>query len=407
MIKKVIFFTVIKVCLPFVLFAQYFITPPLLVPFMSSAPEIESRAAVMIDMATGALLYSKNPRMEIPPASLTKLMTMHIVLNEVEAGRISLDDIVELTRESWAQSQPRGSSLMFLAPGQIVTLREIMLGMAVPSGNDAAVAAALHIASSVSEFIGMMNAEARRMGLYTTRFSDTSGVSRRNITTAVEYAYFARQYITLHPYTLNDFHSVTVFSYPLAENVAPQFQARPGTITQTNRNNLLYNFPGVDGLKTGYIPASGNNLALTAQRGDTRFILILLGAPSVQVRDVDCTNLLEWAFANFKTVRPHVQEIEDARLWKGKENTVQLKVEAPLDFTSPVYRSNNLFYDIVIFDPLIAPLPEGFHAGDLIISDLFGEVNRVPIITAVEYQRGNIFKRIWHSIVLLFNGNRH
>ena len=400
--RKFIFLTFLVIFPPFVLFAQYFSTPPLIAHYLQDAPVIESRAAVMIDMATGTLLYSKNPSMGIPPASLTKIMTMHLVLKEIDAGRISLDDVVTITHESWAQSQPRGSSLMFLAPGQIVTLREIMLGMAVPSGNDAAVAAALHIAPSVSEFVNMMNIEARRMGLTFTRFSDTSGVSRRNNTTAEEYAYFASQYITLHPYTLEDFHSVTVFSYPLAANVAPQYQSRPGTITQTNRNNLLYNFPGVDGLKTGYIPASGNNLALTAERDNTRIVLVLLGASSTQVRDVDCTNLLGWAFENFKTVRPRVPVIENARLWKGSEDIVQLNIAASLDFTSPVNRSYNLYYDTVFFEPLIAPLPEGFHAGDLIISDDFGEVNRAPLITASAYERGNFFKRLWHSIVLLF-----
>ena len=390
--------------LPFCLPAQYFNTPSLLVPYVKDAPEIGSRAAVMIDAETGALLYSKNPDEEISPASLTKLMTLHLVMREIEEGRASYDEIIPVTVESWAQSQPPRSSLMFLAPGQIVTLREIMVGLSVSSGNDAAVALALRLAPNMDIFARMMTEEARRMGLYVTRFTESSGISEYNITTAGEFAYFCRQYIRLHPYSLTDLHSVPVFSYPLAHNVPEIYRNNPRTITQENRNNLLKTFPGVDGMKTGYIDESGYNIALTAQREDTRFIAVILGTPAesgARIRDEDGTRLLSWAFENFKTVRADVY-LEKERLWKGKENEVRLILGEGADFTSPLDRANTLIYETVIPDPLIAPLPAGFLAGYLVISDEYGELNRVPLVTAYSYERGNFFKRLWHSILLLF-----
>jgi D-alanyl-D-alanine carboxypeptidase (penicillin-binding protein 5/6) len=406
MCKKVYFLFWFALVFPFCLSAQYFFTPNLLVSYVKDAPETGSRAAVLIDAETGALLYSKNPDEQISPASLTKLMTLHLVMNEIEEGRASYDEIVPVTVESWAQSQPPRSSLMFLAPGQIVTLREIMIGLAVPSGNDAAVAVALRLAPSMDIFARMMTEEARRMGLYVTRFTESSGISEYNMTTAAEFAYFCRQYINLHPYSLREFHSVPVFSYPMAHNVPEIYRNNPRTITQDNRNNLLKTFPGVDGLKTGYIDESGYNIALTAQRDDTRFIAVILGAPAgpggSRIRDSDGSRLLSWAFENFKTVRAGDIRIEKERLWKGKENEVRLIIGESADFTSPFDRANTLTFETVIPNPLIAPLPAGFPAGYLVISDGYGELNRVPLITAYSYEKGNIFKRIWHSILLFF-----
>ncbi|MCL2244719.1 MAG: D-alanyl-D-alanine carboxypeptidase [Treponema sp.] len=393
-----------------ILYAQYFTPSQLLYPYTIYPPQIVSRSAIMIDAHTGTLLYSKNPDLEIPPASLTKLMTMHLVMNEIEAGRASLEEIVPLTVDSWAQRQPEGSSLMFLEPRQIVTLREIMLGMSISSGNDAAVAAALRFAPTMEEFAAMMTSEARRMGLHVTRFVESSGISELNVTNAEEYAHFCRQYLELHPQSLNDFHSVEVFYYPMAHNVPEHLRRNLITYTHYNRNNLLRIFSGTDGLKTGFIDESGYNIAVTAQRDQTRIIAVLMGAPSQRggdrIRDADTERLLTWAFENFKTIRPEIDPIENPRLWKGREKTVKLVFSEPPDFTSPIDRAEKLFFTTFIPNPLIAPLQAGYTAGYYIISDELGELRRIPLITAEAYERGNIFRRIWHSFLLLFNKNK-
>jgi D-alanyl-D-alanine carboxypeptidase (penicillin-binding protein 5/6) len=332
-------------------------------------------------------------------------MTMHLVQKEIAEGRASFNEIVPIGVESWAQSQPPRSSLMFLAPGQIVTLREIMIGLAVPSGNDAAVAAALRFAPTMQDFAAMMTAEAMRMGLSHTRFTEASGISEDNMTTAAEFAAFCREYVCLHPQSVTEFHSVPVFAYPQADNVPAAFRDNPHTIVQYNRNSLLKSFPGVDGLKTGYIDEAGYNIALTAQRDATRFIAVILGAPAHpggdRIRDADGVRLLSWAFDTFKTVRPSIGGIEAARLWKGRANTVQLTLAEPADFTAPLNRAGSLRMEAVINHPLVAPLPAGFIAGHLALYDEQGEVHRVPLVTAHSCEQGNIFKRLWHSIRLL------
>jgi len=429
--EKIICFVLFVFCFSFNVSAQYFYTPQLLAPYIENAPNIISRAAVLVDAETGTLLYWKNGDDQIPPASLTKLMTMHLIMKEIEEGRASYDELVPVTEASWAQRQPPRSSLMFLEPGQIVTLREILLGLAVSSGNDASVAAALRLAPDMDAFARLMTLQAREMGLTVTRFVESSGYSNENMTTANEFTFFCYQYIKMHPDSLRDFHSVQSFSYPLAVNVPERRRYNFQTVTQSSNNTLLRTFPGVDGLKTGFIPDSGYNIALTAERENTRFVLVLLGAPSeprvgARIRAQDSTRILTWAFENFKTVRPDNGErvtenkgqkaergadnqikiydgfLKNIKLWKGRENSVEIKLAASAVFTSPADRANTLSYETVVMGNLTAPLLQDHPIGYLVINDEYGELNRVPLLTVKAYERGNIFKRIWHSILLLF-----
>ena len=387
-----------------------FDTPPLLVPHLTGMPEVSARAVVLIDAATGAVLYARNPGVEIPPASMTKVVAMHLVQNAVAAGRASMDEIVPIGVESWAQNQPPFSSLMFLEPGQTVTLRELMLGLAVPSGNDASVAVAMHFSPSVDEFSAEMTREMRRMGLSRTRFVEPSGISDENMTTAAEFAAFTREYLRLHPQSLAEFHSVREFAFPTAANVRPALRANPGTIVQEIRNTLLWTFPGVDGLKTGFIPASGFNVALTAARDDTRFIAVILGSATAAGRNRDGDLLLSWAFDNFRTVRLTTPRIEPARLWKGGDRFAALQPVEPLMFTAPIGRMGDraapLWFAVELDGPLVAPLPAFHPAGWLVLADDAGEVHRVRLVTAREYQRGNVFRRVWGAIRLFFMGLR-
>jgi D-alanyl-D-alanine carboxypeptidase (penicillin-binding protein 5/6) len=373
-------------------------------------PELGSRAAALLDASTGTLLYAKNAEDPIPPASLTKLMTMHLALREVAAGRASLDETVPLPRESWAVNQPPRSSLMFLDGNQRVSLRELLLGLAVPSGNDAAVAVALRFAPTVEDFAAAMTGEARRMGLHVTRFVEPSGISEFNLTTAGEFARFCREYLALHPGVLEEYHSVREFAYPKAANLLqngrPEPQTAAGTIVQYNRNSLLGLLEGVDGLKTGYIDEAGYNIALTAERRGTRFIAVILGAPrgsyGEQIRTEDGRRLLTWAFEHYRTLRPDLGELPPLRIWKGKKNLVPVIPGAALEFTALAGRGSSLHWEIEENQPLLAPLPAGSSVGTLTLYDTLGELRRIPLVSAEDIEAGGFFKRIWDSLRLFF-----
>ncbi|MBQ9238229.1 MAG: D-alanyl-D-alanine carboxypeptidase, partial [Treponema sp.] len=290
---------------------------------------ISARAAIVVDTASGAVLYEKNADDVIPPASMTKLAVMYVVFAEIAAGRIALDDVVPLPPESWASHMPPHSSLMFLGKNQRVTLDELLTGLAVSSGNDAAAAIAAYVSGGMPAFITRMNSEMAALGLTRTHFVDASGYSEKNTTTARDMAAFARIYILRYPEALTRYHARLSFTYPAEHNLAPEDRGKPRAqdwsqglsdsitmgIHQENTNKLLGVLDGCDGLKTGYIDESGYNLALTATRNGTRFLSVTLGGPGKTVQEGnehrmrDGTALMEWAFAHFadckKTDRLH------------------------------------------------------------------------------------------------------
>lgn len=281
--------------------------------------DIKAASAIIIDTASGSILFEKKADKVIPPASMTKLAVMYVAFQEIAEGHISLSDVVPLPKDCWACNMPPHSSLMFLGEGQHVTVAELLTGLAVCSGNDAAYALADYISGSMDAFILRMNSEMKNLGLKETRYVESSGYSADNSTTAREMAEFARVYINKYPEALTDYHSRLTYTYPAIENLSPEDQKKPTAqnfskglpahltmgITQENTNKLLGKLPGCDGLKTGYIDESGYNIALTARRDRTRFLSVTMGGPGRNVlegnkyRAEDGTTLMEWAFRSF------------------------------------------------------------------------------------------------------------
>lgn len=280
--------------------------------------QIGAESAILIDVTTGSVIWEKNADQVIPPASMTKLFAMYVVEQEVAAGRLNYNDIIPLPPECWACNMPPHSSLMFLGKGQIVSLEELLLGLSICSGNDAAYALAYAVCGSMEEFVNRMNEVAWNVGLTHTHFVESSGYSEQNTTTAREMAAFCRLYILEHPDSLRRFHSLPSFTYPKEKNMAPgdRYGAQDWTnglpehitmgITQENTNPLLGKLAGCDGLKTGYIDESGYNLALTAQRDGTRFLSVTMKGQGHNAREgqagrvTDGTAIMETAFGTFR-----------------------------------------------------------------------------------------------------------
>ncbi|MBQ9281920.1 MAG: D-alanyl-D-alanine carboxypeptidase [Treponema sp.] len=274
--------------------------------------DVWAGAAILIDASNGCVLFEKNADEIIPPASIAKLFVMYIVFKDAEAGKVSLDDVVPLPERSWAINMPRDASLMFLGQGQIVTLRELLKGLAVASGNDAALAVADYISGSTKAFVERMNEECAALGLSHTHFVEPSGYDEHNVTTARELAAFCCEYIKRFPQGVEEFHSAPSIKYPLEKNLPPWQKAKGDStaIYQKNTNPLLGVMEGCDGIKTGFIYESRYNLALTAKRNGVRFISVTMmgsGVGSKQGnagRVHDGTEMMEWAFSSFADFTP-------------------------------------------------------------------------------------------------------
>jgi D-alanyl-D-alanine carboxypeptidase (penicillin-binding protein 5/6) len=397
------------------LYPQYIVSA-LPYPVTPADLAVHSGSAILIDAATGSILYEKNADAVIPPASMTKLVVMYVVFQEIATGRISLDDVVPLPPESWAVNAPPQSSLMFLAEGQTVTLRELLLGLAVASGNDAAVAVAHYVSGSVDKFIERMNREMEILGLEKTRFVEPSGYSELNLTTPREFAAFARVYLSRYPESLEAFHSQPSITYPQEHNLPEWHQDKEQAIFQQSTNKLLGVLPGCDGLKTGFIYESGYNLSLTAQRGKTRFISITMKGPGTgsvegnRYRVADGTTLMEWAFSCFAThFKQAIKPMSVPVLGGGKNkvsvapaHTTPLTVPALFKEQSPSMAASAITTQISIPAYVHAPLQTGDVVGK--VAYVLGDVvlEEVPLIAVTSVEKGNGFKQLVDKLALKF-----
>lgn len=343
-----------------------------------AAPQlsVHAQSAIVIDTHNGMILYEKNADALIPPASMTKLVVMYVVFQAIDAGKIHFDDIVPLPPESWAINAPPHSSLMFLAEGQQVTLKELLLGLAVASGNDAAIAVAHYIAGSQKKFIALMNKEIQMLGLQKTHFVDSSGYSENNITTAREFATFARVYLKRYPESLQMFHLVKSMQYPQAHNIPTWRYERDKPIFQKNTNPALGKIEGVTGLKTGFIFESGYNLALSLERDNTQILAITMRGPGSNSKEGnkfrldDAQNIANFAYEYVRFIPQTTWLPKEDTLTKncsvigGEKNNLTAITFNTADLIIP-HNAEKLSYRFILPQYMYAPIQVGQKIGTI------------------------------------------
>ncbi len=396
--KLVGFLISIYTTIPFVLEANPSSLPP--------PPRVTSLAAILMDATTGTILYEKNPDLPHPPASLTKVVTIHILLDKIKKGEISWQTPVPLPPESWAVHQPSDSSLMFLGPNQRATVQDILQGLAVASGNDAAIAAALFVSGSVSAFAQKMNQEVERLGLKNLYFVEPSGYDASNRITAREFALFLKFYLEAHPESLNTLHSLREFTYPRPENVENGQKVRP--ITQFNKNSLVYTYPWADGIKTGFLYESGFNLAATAKKNGTRLLVVILGTTdsnprkAIQTRNDEAVRLLEYGFAHFMTKEVPLPPLTSIRVWKGATQSFTPSVPSSIPVT--VRRERESYIQVQCTQTFFveAPVQPTTVIGNLRVYDGRTVLREANLLAGVEIPRGSWFHVAKDTILVFF-----
>jgi serine-type D-Ala-D-Ala carboxypeptidase (penicillin-binding protein 5/6) len=375
----------------------------------SFPPAVSARSVALVDQATGTLVFGKNPDLVIPPASLTKLVTLHVVYEELNSGRLSRDEIIDIDKRDCSPYIPYGSSLMYLHPGMKVSVIDLMKGAAVVSGNDAAFALARRISGSNDAFVARMNADILDLGFRKMRFVEPSGLSEMNYVTAREFAEFCRRYIELHPEALAELHSLRYIEFPRPEHATADYVPK-GRIVQFNRNDLVKFYPGCDGLKTGYIIESGYNLAATAERDGTRFVLVTLGGTGeggaqggVDQRSRDGGRILDWAFGSYVTMKPDVGPLEAPRAWYGASRRVAVVPSSALAVTLPRSSAASLAYRVELARSVDAPIAKGERLGEVIYSSEGKVLRRVDLVAERDVPRGGILTVIGDAFAKFFS----
>ncbi|HAS6601460.1 D-alanyl-D-alanine carboxypeptidase [Vibrio parahaemolyticus] len=362
-----------------VTFSHFAFAAPTVVP---NAPELSSRGYVLMDYHTGKVLVERDADKRLNPASLTKLMTAYVAGQEVNAGNISLDDQVVISRNAWAKNFP-DSSKMFIEVNTSVSLSDLYRGLVVQSGNDASVAIAEHVAGSEAGFVSLMNSWASQLGLTNSSFTNPHGLDSEGLySTPHDIAKLGQAIIRDLP-DIYPMYSETSFTY--------------NGITQYNRNGLLRDRSmNVDGMKTGYTSGAGYSLATSATNGDMRLIAVVMGAKSQSVRESESKQLLSYGFRFYDTLMPTAAgtDIANARVWMGQKEELKVGVNRNVYLTLPKGDVNKLKAEVEYNGDLLAPIAQDQVVGTLLYK-VDGKVVKETELVALEpVEEGGIFKRI-------------
>ncbi|WPM05728.1 D-alanyl-D-alanine carboxypeptidase family protein [Borreliella sinica] len=328
-----------------------------------------AKSIVLMDFDTKRILYSKKPDLSFPPASLTKIVTIYTALIEAEKQNIELKSIVPISDSASYYNAPPNSSLMFLEKGQVVNFEEILKGLSVSSGNDASIAIAEFVVGDLNSFVNLMNTNVLNLGLLNMHFVEPSGYSSENKITALDMAFFVKSYIEKFKFMLN-IHSLKHFVYPKIKNLGTTLSSKFLNLKQRNANLLIYDYPYSDGLKTGYIKASGLNLIATAQKDGRRLIAVVLGVKKgingsgEKMRSLIAKNLFEYGFNEYSKI-PLIVKLEE-KVYNGAIDTVALFSKEPFYYvlTKDEFDKINISYTV---DKLVAPLSGDVPVGRAMI----------------------------------------
>ncbi|OON59182.1 peptidase [Massilia sp. KIM] len=355
------------------------------------APAIAAKSWLLLDATSGQVIASQDPNARIEPASLTKVMTAYVTFAAIREKRLALNQMVNVSVRAWKVDN--SSSKMFIDPATPVSVNDLLHGLMVQSGNDAAVALAEAVAGDEGTFVTLMNREAQRMGLKNTRFANPHGLpDPNNYSTAQDLATLAANVIRDFP-EFYKIDSVKQFTY--------------NKITQQNRNRLLWLDPTVDGMKTGHTDSSGYSMIASARRpngttGQRRLISVVLGTSSDGVRTQESQKLLNWGFQNFDTVKLYSanQAIATPEIWKGSAPNVKIGFTRDVLVTVPKGVAGKLKPVLERKDPLVAPLARNAQVGTLKMMADGKPLLVLPVVALDEVQEASIFGRAWDSMRL-------
>lgn len=350
-------------------------------------PKIAANSYLLMDFHSGRILVEHQAQEKFEPASITKIMTTLVAYRELENGGIGLNDNVNVSEKAWKM----GGSRMFIEPRKVVTVEQLLKGIAIQSGNDASVALAEHIAGSEEVFANYMNKYAAELGLQDTQFINSTGwPAEGHLTTARDVAEMSRALIGVYPQYYSDY-AVREYTY--------------NSITQSNRNSLLWKDESIDGVKTGHTEAAGYCLVASAERDSMRLISVILGAESEAARARESQKLLNYGFRFFKTYRLYAAnaELERARVWSGMQENMPVGLAEDLHVTIPRGRYDALNASLEMTPSVSAPVMKGQQLGRLIIS-LDGEpIAERTLVALQDMQIGGFFRRIKDAITRFFN----
>ena len=354
--------------------------------FVPNAPELNLKGYILIDPTTNTIIAESNSDGFIEPASMTKVMTAYVVADQIENDLISINDEVLISEKAWKM----GGSKMFIEVDKRVSILDLLKGIIIQSGNDAAVAIAEYVGGTEDGFVDLMNAYAASLEMNNTLFMNSTGLPNENhLTTAEDLAILTSNFITKFPEIYSLFKE-------------KEFEYGGISSNKLNRNKLLWRDKTSDGVKTGYTSSAGYCLIGSAKRGNMRLITVVAGSDSANNSFSDTQRLLEYGFRFYATEKYFDvgKEYASAKVWGGKNDTISLGVENDISVTLPRTKFKDLKVNYVVKNNVQAPINKGDKIGTL---ELISDNNTVLIsdlIALEDVEAKGFFGRLWSRFVL-------
>ncbi|HZV58514.1 MAG TPA: D-alanyl-D-alanine carboxypeptidase family protein [Sphingobium sp.] len=384
---------------------RHYLTFALALPLLAGAaaaatPRYESTAPVayMIDLASGRVLYDRDGARRMPPASMAKMMTAHVAFKLIKEGRLKLDQTFTMRPETWRKWNNQGST-MFLKPNEAVSVENLLHGIVTLSGNDACVVLAEGIAGTEEAFTDLMNAEAKRLGLKDSHFGNSSGWpdEGRTYVTARDLAMLAKATIEETPDLYRQFYATRSFTW--GERIGG------GDISQANRNPILGQIDGADGLKTGHTQEAGYGFTGSAEQNGRRLVMVVAGLTSFNGRADESVRFMDWGFKAWR-LQPLFRAgatVAQAQVQGGWTRQVGLVAPRDLAATLPNAAASQVRTKVVYDGPLQAPIAKGQVVAHLIVESGEGDRQSLPLAAAEEVAAGGFFARLWTGFLSLFS----
>ena len=363
--------------------AQLSLAVPSIIP---KPPSLAASSYILIDANSGKVLVEKDADRVLPPASLTKMMTSYVVTEELAYGNIQEEETVRISVKAWKAEGSR----MFIQEGKNVSIKDLLKGVIIQSGNDASIALAEHISGSEDAFADVMNQYAAQLGMVNTHYNNATGLpSNGHHSSARDLSKLAKHIIYDH-----------AEYYPLYKEKAFTYN----NIEQNNRNRLLFQDPSVDGLKTGHTEEAGYCLVASAQKKGMRLISVVMGTRSDSARASESQKLLTYGFRYFESHELYGQQetLQTAPVWLGETEELALGVKDGAVITIPRGQKGNLSIEYSVDEVVKAPISKGVEYGQIKVS-LDGEILiEKPLVALHDIKEAGFFARLWDYIKLFF-----
>ena len=345
---------------------------------------VDAKSAILIDAGSGTVLFEQNSHDRLPPASVTKVMTLLLVMEAIERGQMSLEDKVTVSEKAASM----GGSQMYMEPGEQQKLETLLMGIVIASANDACVAVAEYHSGSSDIFVENMNKRAKELGMVDTNFVNTNGLPVANhYTSAYDIALMSRELIKYKK--LQDWFSVWM------TNVTVGLPGKKQTeLGLTNTNRMIRTYPGANGIKTGFTQDAGYCLSASAVKGDLDLIAVIMGSSTSKIRFAEASKLLDYGFANYDSVKlaEKGEPMGKVIIEKGSPNMID--AVAPDDVSVLVKKGekDGIKGEMVLNDTISAPIAQGDQVGELVIYKQDKEISRYPVVAAENVKKASLMQ---------------